>query len=445
MQQVRRSSACLLAIVPLLIGLSASTAPAIEIKRVDAAGVRAWLVESRQLPVIVLDFAFRGAGSATDPPGREGLARFGAQMLLEGAGDLGATTFQERLSEIGAVLIFTADRDVLVGHLEVASEHWQSALDLLRLALTQPRFDTDAVERVRRWRAVELARLDADPGYVARRLWWRSVLPDHPYGRDPDGLPAGVAAISAADLRADFMPHLTRAGLLVGAAGAITAQQLAADLDRLVADLPSGSGEPTLPEAIFVPGPLRVVRLPFPQSACMFGQPGVSPRSADYLPALLLNHIVGGGTLVSRLFVEMREKRGLVYSVRTALETLPGADLVVGRFATENAKVHSAIELVKNEWKRAQSGSITDEEIIDVKEYLKGSFPVSLDGTAAIAAKLLAVQRRGLGVEYITGWEAMVDAVSFEAVRATAKQTLAPQILTFTVAGNPEDLPSAGD
>lgn len=440
MHQVRRSRTHLLAIVPFLIGLSASAAPAIEIKHLDAAGVRAWLVESGQLPIVVLDFAFRGAGSSADPSGREGLARFGAQMLLEGAGDLDAITFQERLSEIGAVLIFTADRDSLVGHLEVASEHWESALDLLRLALTQPRFDTDAVERVRRSRAVELARLDADPGHVARRLWWRSVFPNHPYGRDPDGSPGDVAAISAADLRMAFMPRLTRAGLLVGAAGAITAQQLAADLNRLVTDLPSGAGEPTLPEAIFVPGPLQVARLPFPQSACVFGQPGVSPRSADYLPALILNHIVGGGTLVSRLFLEMREKRGLVYSIRTTLETLPGADLVVGRFATENAKVRAAIDLVKSEWQRAQSGDVTDEEIVDAKNYLKGSFPVSLDGTAAIAARLLAVQRLGLGVEYIMGWEAMVDAVGFDAIRATAKRAIVPQILTFAVAGNPEEL-----
>ena len=325
----------LLAIMTLVAGLPAGTAEAVEVQSVaSTTGVRAWLAESRHLPIIALDFLFRGAGSVADPASREGLANFGAQMLLEGAGDLDATAFQERLSEIGAVLYFDADRDALVGHLEVASEHRERAFELLRLALTRPRFDDDAVERVRKSRTVELARREADPAYVAHRTWWRTVFPDHPYGRDPDGTLPSVAAITAADLRNAFMPQFSRPSLVVAAAGAIDARELASTLDRLFGELPAAATKETVPKTTFTSARPQILRLHFPQSACVFGQPGVAPGSADYLPALVLNHVIGGGTLTSRLFVEMREKRGLVYSVRTNLETLSGAGLLVGRFGT---------------------------------------------------------------------------------------------------------------
>jgi zinc protease len=433
--------AYLLTIVPFVLGLTTSAARAIEVQRVvGATGVRSWLVESQKLPLVVLQFAFRGAGSVADPPGREGLASFGAEMLLEGAKDLDSTAFQERLSEIGVVLAFSADRDALVGHLQVPRERWEDAVDLLRSALTQPRFDADAVERVRRSLTTRLARLAADPGHVALQAWWNGSFPNHPYARDPDGSPAGVAAISATDLRTGFMPRLARPRLLVGAAGAINARELADALDRLFGDLPTAEPGGNIPEAKFAPKPLEVSHLPFPQSACVFGHPGVAPRSPDYLPATVLNHVIGGGTLTSRLFVEMREKRGLVYSVRTMLDALPGAEVLTGRFSTENRKVRAAIGVVKDEWRRAAKGDVSDEEVREAKDYLRGALPVSMDGTAAIAAKLLSVQRLGLDVDYITQWDTKISAVDLAAVRATAQRILHPEILNFAVAGNPEGL-----
>jgi zinc protease len=437
----RHRPARLLAVIPLVIGLTTGPAQAIKVQQAAGTmGVQSWLVESRQLPIIALDFAFLGAGSVADPPDRGGLARFGARMLLEGAGDLDATAFQERLAEIGAILVFAADRDALIGHLEVSREHWERAFDLLRIALTRPRFDADAVERVRRQRAVDLARLEADPAHVALRAWWLSVFPDHPYGRDPDGSPQHVAAVSAADLRTAFMPRLTRSALLVGAAGAIDAEELAAAVDQLVADLPPGMTERAVPEARFVAKPPQIYRLPFPQSACVFGQPGVPPRSADYLPALVLTHAIGGGTLTSRLFVEMREKRGLVYSVRTALEPLRGADLLIGHFSTENAKVRDVLEAEKREWQRAASGDLGDEEVEEAKDYLKGAFLVSLNGTAALAAKLLAIRRLGLDVDYIAEWGERIGAIEPESVRMTAQRFIRPESLTFAIAGDPDGL-----
>jgi zinc protease len=210
----------------------------------SSQGVKAWLVETQELPVIALHIAFRDAGSVADPPGRQGLAVFGARMLSEGAGELDASTYQERLSELGAALTFSADRETLVGRLEVGRDYRDQAFELLRLALLQARFDADAVERVRKSRLAELARLETDPNYVARRTWWQGVFPNHPYGRAPEGTEADTAAITAADLRSAFIKRIAKGNLIVGAAGAISGVELAQALDRVYWCAANGSGLP---------------------------------------------------------------------------------------------------------------------------------------------------------------------------------------------------------
>lgn len=403
------------------------------------SGVVAWLADSRHLPIIVVDFALVGAGSASDPDDKRGLANFGAQMLLEGAGEFDAKAFQEQLADIGATLTFVADRDALVGHIEVVREHRHRAFDLLRLVLLQPRFDLDAIDRVRIKRDVELARLDNDPAYVASRAWWEAAFPDHPYKYPPLGFRETNGRITAADLQ-NFQSRLSNAKLVVAAAGDVSTTELADLLDRGFHNTSKNLGLNTLAKAEYRSFSPVVVRLPFPQSACVFGQPGISPTSAEYLPLLVLNHIIGGGTLTSRLFVELRERRGLVYSIRTAPEPLSQADLLLGRFATENVKAKVAMETIQAEWGRVVKGEISDEEIAAAKSHLKEMLPVSMDGTAAISARLLAVQRMAQGIDYIQQWRKRIESIEPDLVRRTAKKTFSTGALTFAIAGEPDGL-----
>jgi zinc protease len=429
------------AAMTVLMALTPPPAFTFEGLRVQSAhGIEAWLVETPELPVIALYFAFRDTGSAADPPGRQGLAPFGARMLTEGAGELDASAYQERLSALGATLTFTTDRDILVGRLEAVRDSRDQTFELLRLALTNPRFDADAIERVRKTRLAELARLATDPNYVARRAWWQGVFPNHSYGRDPEGTEADTATITVDDLRSAFMKHIAKGNLIVSAAGAISAAELAEALDRIFGNLPDRGMISAVPAPVFMPSGPLVVQLPFPQSACVFGHVGVRPASPDYFPAIVLNHIIGGGTLTSRLFVELREKRGLVYSVRTTLEPLANESLLIGRFATENDKVPTAIELVRREWRQLASGDVSESDIDAAKAFLKGNLPLSLDGTAAMAGRLLAVQRLGLDLDHLTAWNAKVDAVTADMVRALAHRLMRPDDLTFAIAGDPMDM-----
>lgn len=422
------------------VGRFPPTAAPFEILGVRSSrGITAWLVEALELPVIALHLAFRNAGAVVDPPKRQGLALFGARMLTEGAGEFDANAFQDRLSELGAELTFSANRDLVLGRLEVVRDHRDRAFELLRLALTSPRFDADAVARVRKSRLAKLARLETDLSHVAWRTWWQGVFPNHPYGRDPEGTEADIAKISADDLRSAFTPRLAKENLIISAAGAIRAAELAEALDRVFGDLPERDIPSALPAALFRPSHPLVVRLPFPQSSCVFGHMGVRPASPDYFPAIVLNHIVGGGTLTSRLFVELREKRGLVYFVHTRLEPLSDETLLLGRFATENDHVPTTIELVRREWQRLVSGDVSDADIDAAKMFLKGALPRALDGTSTMAERMLAVQRLGLGMDHLTAWNAKVDAVTADMVRALASRLMKPDILTFALAGDPKE------
>lgn len=405
----------------------------------SSSGASAWLAESRHLPIIVVDFALVGVGSASEPDDKRGLASFAAQALLDGAGEFDAKAFQEQIADIGATITFAADRDALVGHIEVAREHRNRAFDLVRLALSQPRFDRDAIERIRSKRDVELARLDNDPAYVASRAWWEAAFPDHPYRYPPLGSREANGRITATDLR-DFQSYFSNAKLVMAAAGDVSVAELSDLLDRGFQNVSNKQGLNALAKAEYRTFAPVVIRLPFPQSACVFGQPGVSPASAEYLPLLVLNHILGGGTLTSRLFVELRERRGLVYSIRTAPEALSQVDLLIGRFATENAKTKTAIETIRAEWRRLARGEISDQEIAAAKSYLKDMLPVSMDGTAAVSVKLLAVQRAAHGIDYIQQWRNRIESIEPDAVRHTAKTAFSTDALTFVIAGEPEGL-----
>jgi predicted Zn-dependent peptidase len=228
--------------------------------------------------------------------------------------------------------------------------------------------------------------------------------------------------------------------LIIGAAGAISGAELTEALDRVFGELPERGMRSAAPAAVFVPSDPLVVRLSFPQSSCMFGHMGVRPTSPDYIPAIVLNHIVGGGILTSRLFIELREKRGLVYSVRTTLEPLSDETLMIGWFATENDKIPTAIELVRREWQRLANGDVSEADIDEAKAFLKGTLPLALDGTSRIVRRLLAVQRLGLDIDHLTAWNAKIDVVTVEMVRALARRLMRLDVLTFAIAGDPTGL-----
>ncbi|MBM3558665.1 MAG: insulinase family protein [Alphaproteobacteria bacterium] len=425
----------------LALVLAAAPAGAVDIRRVvSPGGIEAWLVEDRLAPIISLELAVCG-GAATDPTGKEGLAELVASTLDEGAGDLDSQAFQSRLEDLSISLSFSADQDAMRGSLRTLSRNRDEAFRLLGLALASPRFDVRSVERVRAQLLTRLARNLQDPGYIAGRALWGRLFPGHPYGRPHDGTPDTLRAITAEDLRAFVPRRFARDALIIGVVGDIGADALGTLLDRTFAALPKSAPAYLLPDvAPLTDGRTHVVEHATPQSTILFAQPGLRRSDPDWYAATVLNYILGGGSFSSRLYSEVREKRGLAYSVYSYLAPLGFSAVWAGGAATANAAVGESVTVIRSVWYDVAAGGIGAEELADAKRYITGSWPLRFTDTAAIAATLVAVQIEGLGIDYIDRRNALVGAVSADDVARVARRVLDPEKLTIVVVGRPDGL-----
>jgi len=432
-----------LAILALLAAGWSSDAAAMKIERVTgASGIEAWLVQDRSVPVVTLRFSFAG-GASLDPEGKDGTAALAAALLDEGAGPYDTTAFHRRLDDLAAELSFSAGHDEFDGTLRMLQANMAESANLLRLALGEPHFADEAVERVRASTIAMLAKQARNPRSLSGRLWMSDVFDRHPYGRNTSGSAASVAAITRADL-ADFASRQFQRGtLVIGAVGDIAPAELAALIDRVFGNLPQGGANTVVPEASPADGgALLVSRTAVPQSAVTFGQAGLKRDDPDWYAALVVNEILGGGGFRGRLMKEIREKRGLAYGVSTGLVPYRHAGLILGSVATENARVAESIALIRAEWQRMRDEGPTEDELRDAKTYLTGSFPLGLDSTRRIAGLLVRMQIDGLGIDYLDRRAGLIDGVTLDQARAVARRLFDPARLSFAVVGDPAGLES---
>ncbi|HZH27598.1 MAG TPA: pitrilysin family protein [Azospirillaceae bacterium] len=434
--EVLRRMATVIALAPALL---AAPAYAIDIERVvSPGGIEAWLVRDPKTPIIAIEFVFEG-GSALDPAGREGTANMMAALLTEGAGELDSTAYQERLADDAISVGFSTDRDAVFGSIRTLAENADSAWDLGRMALLEPRFDASAVERVRGQILAGLRRDLANPGAVAGQVFGRAVFEGHPYGRPPRGTLETVPTVTVEDMQGFRRARLARDNLLVAVSGDIAPEALGPVLDRLFGDLPAKSEPFQMPLAQAKGGgEVVVVQRPTPQSIVNMGQQGIRRSDPDWFPAQIMNYVLGGGSFSSRLMEEIRVKRGLTYGVSSGLSAWDEGALLTAGGSTNNPNAGAFVDLVKAEWQRMAEGGVTDEELADAKTYLTGSFPLQFTTTSSIARVLLQVRRDDLGIDYLARRNALIDAVTREDVARVAKRLLdADQLLTVIV-GRPE-------
>lgn len=418
---------------------ASNAAHAVKVERVvSPGGIEAWLVRDHTIPITAIEFSFRG-GAAADPAGKTGLASMASSLLDEGAGDLDSQAFQDRLERLSVRMSFSAGLETFRGSFKTLNRNRDEAVSLLHLALTQPRFDPDAIERMRRQITAGLKRKSTNPNVIASRVWRRAVFGEHPYGRPVDGTLSSVAEITAQDLRDFAANRFTKDRLIVGAVGDITPEILGPLLDTVFGDLPASSprSEPD-PAKTAAEGETFVVEMDIPQSVVVFGQQGIKRDSPDYYAAYVMNYILGGGGFSSRLYMEVREKRGLAYSVYSYLNPMQRAAIISGGVATRNDQVAQSIAVIREEWARMGDTGPSAEEVADAKTYLNGSFPLRLSSTGSIARMMVAMQYHDLGIDYMDRREGLINAVTLADVQRVARRMLDPKQLTVVVVGKPE-------
>lgn len=424
--------------------LAGGPASAVTIERiVSPSGIQAWLVREQATPLVALNYAFHG-GSSQDEADKSGTANLTADTLDEGAGDLDSRAFHERLENRAIELGFRVGRDYFYGSLRTLNEHREEAFDLLGLALTKPRFDKDAVERVRGQELASLRRETTNPNNLASRSWWQTAFPDHPYGRETKGSLETVPRIMADDLRDYVRRVFARNELTISIVGDVDAKTAGELIDRAFARLPAKNDLKAVAAA--TPrglGRRIVINLDVPQAVVTFGGNGIERSDPDFMAGYIVNYILGGGSFSSRLYREVREKRGLAYGVSDSLIWFKRAAVVLGGTATRADKTADAIAIIEKETKRMAEEGPTPEEMTAAKSFLKGSYALSLDSSVKIAAQLTQIQLDKLGIDYIQRRGALIDAVTIEDAKRVAKRLYGGGMLV-TVAGRPKGLTSSG-
>jgi zinc protease len=422
----------------LVLAIFATPAFAVDVERVvSEQGIEAWLIRDTSNPITTVKFAFRG-GSSLDPAEKSGLSRLAASTMDEGAGNLDSAAFQGALEDNSISLSFDTGLDTFRGTLRTLNENRDQAFDLLKMALTQPRFDAEPVERLRAQLISQVTQSQENPRYLSSRRIFEVAFEGHPYARSSDGTAETLAAITDTDLRDFVATRLARENVFIGVVGDIDAETLKTYLDGTFGDLPEKTSvRPLQDHAPTFSGGVYVIDVDVPQSAIQFAQPGIARDDEDFFTAYVLNYVLGGGGFVSRLYEEVREKRGLAYSVYSYLMPLQSSAMVLGGAGTANERVGETIETVQSVWRVFAENGPTEEELTDAKTFLTGNFPLRFTDSERIANMLVTMQVEDLGIDYIDRRNSYVEAVSMADAKRVAKQLFQPENLTFVIAGKP--------
>lgn len=432
---VNRAKTAMMAVATSMMLLVILNLPAnaIEIQEVvSPKGIRAWLVEDNSVPLVSMRFSFKG-GTSQDPGGKEGLANLMTGLFDEGAGDLDSDSFQERMDNLGGEMSFTASPDSVSGNIRMLAENRDAVSDLLALAVNKPRFDQDAVDRIRQQVAASLEASQRNPSTIASRRFSEVLYGSHPYGRPDEGTVKSLQSISREDLATFHRKNFARDRLIVGVVGAINAKDLGEMLDKVFGDLPANSELVPVPDAKLALGTTTSLSFDMPQTSISFVYPAIPRKDPEFFAAYLMNHILGGG-FTSRLYAEVREKRGLAYSVSSSMALRDHVSALTISTATRPEKAQESLKIIREQVAAMANDGPTQAELDAAKSYLKGSYAVNnLDSSVSIADTLVGLQEAGLDREYIDKRAELIDAVTLDQVKAIAKKLLEaePAILIF--------------
>jgi zinc protease len=432
-------------IVMMVSCLAMPTRAAFQIQRVvSPGGIEAWLIEDHHVPIMALDLSFQG-GAALDPKGKEGLALMTASLMDEGAGTLDSTAFQKELADKSITFNFNASLDSFSGSVKTLTKYRDRAFDMLALSLTKPRFDADAVERVRREMVTTISSNLGKPNWIARRKVMETVFEGHPYSRPINGTVPSLNAINVADMRGFLKARIGRDQLLVTAAGDITPAELGQALDRIFAGVPAKAAPFSIPEAtIHGAGQTIVIqREGAPQTIISMAEAGIKRDDPDWYTGQILNYTLAGGGFNSRLMEDVRgaeSKRGLAYGISSSFAAFKHGGIIQIASATKNSTAGEVLGIVKDELGRVHKDGITEAEITDAKTYITGSFPLSFTSTDKLAGLLMQLREENLGIDYLERRDGLIDAVTLDDAKRVAARLINPDAMMTVLVGKPEGL-----
>ena len=395
--------------------------------------------EDHSLPLITLRLLV-DSGSRRDPLGKEGLAYLTAKGRLLGTSTYSATTFNESLDFTGASLNASADDDFAVLSLRILKKDLDKGFDLFMEALTQPTFPREEIQQEVRKTLAAIQSAEENPGQIAYKVFQKTLFLNNPYGHPVEGTRQSLPQITREAISQFHKTYYRPNNAILAVVGDLTPEEIRAKLIPRLSQWPKAEIPDEDFTTTFAEGPETIeVNRNITQANIIFGHKGIRRKNQDYYAIQVMNYILGGGGFGSRLFEEIRVKRGLAYRVGSyfAPGKYPGSFQVV--LQTKNESAQEAISVIRQEMARIQKELVSEEALERTKKYLVGSFPFRLDTQAELANSITQAEYYGLGLDYWKKYPSYINAVTREDVLRVAKSYLHPKKAILVVVGNLEE------
>lgn len=423
-------------LLPLLWAGLAQALPDIQHWRTDN-GAQVYFVASPQLPMVDVRVVF-DAGSARDDE-KPGLAYLTNDMLSQGAGKLDADAIAERFDALGARFGTESHRDMALVSLRSLTrpDLLGPALDTLALVLAKPSFPEAALRRERGRMLVALEQQDQSPGDIAQKALYKAVFSGQPYASPTLGTPESVSKLTAQDARVFHRRYYVARNAVVAIVGDLDragAQRLAA---QVVAGLPPGEVAPRLAPVQPLHKAERIdVHYPSAQTHILVGQPGMRRGDPDYFPLYVGNYVLGGGGLVSRLSDQVREKRGLSYSVYSYFIPMHVAGPFIVGLQTRNETADRALRVLDKTLQEFVAEGPSKDELAAAKKHITGGFPLQIDSNSDIVSYLAVIGFYGMPLDYLNNFTRRVESVTAHEIKDAFQRRINPsRMVTVTVGG----------
>ncbi len=427
----------ILALSLLVLGVSSAWSGPVIQNWQTKNGASVLFVSTSDLPMVDLRVVF-DAGSARDAA-KPGLSLLTNALLTDGAGKWDADQIALRMDSVGAALGSGSRRDMAWVSLRTLTE--QKAFDTSVSTLTEiikaPTFLTDALERNRKMMLAGLQREEQSPGAVAKKQFMQTVFGSHPYAIHGGGTKESLAVITRDDLVAFHKRYYVAKNATISIVGALDRKQAESLAERISSGMQAGEAAPALPQvATLKQAEDKSIPFPSSQSHILLGQPGMHRGDPDYFALYVGNHILGGSGLVSLLSDEVREKRGLSYSVYSYFSPMRADGPFIMGAQTKNDQAKLALDVIRKTLNDYIQRGPTEQELLAAKQNITGGFPLNIASNGKIVEYISMIGFYKLPLDHLETFVGKVNAITKEQIKEAFKRRLHPDRFVTVVVGN---------
>ncbi len=400
-------------------------------------GIKFWLIEDKSLPLVSMSFSFKG-GSILDPIGKDGVMNLMTSLLDEGTQNFTASEYRLFKRENGIKISFSSSKERVEGTFQVVKPRLQEGFYLLFESINKARFPINEIKKVKSQVKASIKIDNSNISTIASNKFNEFFFKDKLIGRNTKGTLKTLSTISRDDIESIYKSSFIKDRLVIGISGDIDPSLAKKYVDYVFGDLKSEKFKNPISKLKELSEGRKIIKMKTPQTTVVFGQKGLGRKDEDYFAARVINYVLGGGGFQSRLYKEIREANGLVYSIYSYLMPYEYAGVIVGGFQTRNENVGTTIEKVKSEWKKIKTNGITKTELQNAKTYYKGSFSRNFTSTMSIASLLMIVQYYDLGEDYFRKRDLIIDDLKLNEINNLAKKLFDSESLFFMIVGEPK-------